>query len=403
MSTPFNKISSAIFFLAGVFSTAVHAQPAGCTALLDFRQDLWLSQPNGTLISRISNDATLKPAVAVHPSAALVAYSTLDPARDLVLIDASGRLVQRLELGVNEPIISLTWMSANVLRASEHRGPGYSQFHFFALDSTNRLSRIQVTDAAGSECALSPKQDELACTVADGVTLAGNDLYYATAAKATSSPLQTLNLALGTSSSINTIPPMRVGFMAQTANTVTLRALSANGRWSEQRIPTGQSMRLAVGDDEGTIVMEPVRTQDPASIKLMIQQSNIGKLGFEGNVAWDHSAKRIAVIESDGSSQRTGVLLHTQAGKAAIKGNGAVDARFRLPIDGPIVSVRFNSDTSVRFEGLTQAVEYSIPAHGKAPSTSPYAITPMLSAPSNIDATFSGVQGNAEVRGWVCK
>ncbi|HEY1181534.1 MAG TPA: hypothetical protein VGE56_04460, partial [Rhodocyclaceae bacterium] len=79
MPTSLSKISLAIFCFAGA---TAYAQTTGCTGLLEYDKDLWLGQP-GQPPQRISSDGRLKPAAALHPNAALVAYSKLDAASDV--------------------------------------------------------------------------------------------------------------------------------------------------------------------------------------------------------------------------------------------------------------------------------------------------------------------------------
>lgn len=268
-----SKISLAFLCFAGA---TAHAQTAGCTRLLEFDNDLWLAQPD-RLPLRISNDGGLKPAAALHPNAALVAYSTLDATIDLLLADASGRVLTRLALGLSDPIVALSWVSPSVLRASEHRGPNYSQYHFFTLDAGNRLSRATSGEAV--------------CSSADSIALSGQDGDQASAAQETATPIQTLNLAQGTSLLVKTVPPMRVEFKTQSAGTVTLRIVDANGLWREQRVPTGHSMVLPGSDDESAFEFEPVRTADPLKIKLMVRQRAVKTSGFEGKIVRDPSQR----------------------------------------------------------------------------------------------------------------
>lgn len=402
MTSSFNKFSF-LFLCMGTLSSPASAQSGDCTALVDFQQDLWLAKANGAAASRVSNEPGLKPAAALHPTASLVAYSILQPSPGIVVSDASGRVLERLTLNASEPIVSLAWLSPTLLRAGEHRGPRHSQYHFFTLEGGTRLTPLPGLAASGSECALSPKKSEAACIVGDAVSLGGKDLYHAQVAADTNTVLQTMMLALGTSAALSVSPAVRVEFKAQSASGVTLRVVTADGQWTEKRLSPGQSMVLPGGDDTPSIRLEALRSADPATIKLIVKNGSVQQPSFEGNVAWDPNSERIAIVESNGASRRTGLILHRQAGQAAIKGGGAVDARFTLPIDGPVEAVRFVSTTTVRFEGRTQAVEYPIPAHGKAPAGNAYSIKPIVPSPSAMYASFGGMTGTGEVRGWICK
>lgn len=379
-----------------------NANAAVCTALLGHQNDLWLIQPNKTVPIRMSNDGALKTAAALHPSSTVTVYSEYGTEPELVVVDQGGRLLERLKLSFSSPVIALKWISETVLRVSEHQGPTYSKHHFFTLDTSNRLSRITTGDSTGNECAISSKQGELACFSADAVTVDGRDIYFLSEGLETAAPLQTVNVALGTSAQIDVSPAMRVEFKAQTGTAVTLRAMTATGQWRERRIRTGQSMLMPAGDDESTVSLEPVRTADPNTIKLVVKKISAPPPSFEGTIAWDSKGKRIAFAEAAGINQRTGLLLHRQAGQAAIVGKGGVDAQFKLPIQGPIVSVRFLSDSVLRFEGLNQAVEYTIPPQGKVSPQSSYSIKPVIPAPTTLEAEFPNGKATAVVRAWQC-
>jgi hypothetical protein len=402
MTSSFNKFSL-LFLCMGSLSSPASAQAGDCTALVDFQQDLWLAKANSPAASRVSNEPGLKPATALHPTTSLVAYSVVQPSSSIVVSDASGRVLERLTLNASEPIVSLTWVSPTLLRAGEHRGPKHGKYHFFSLGTGNRLTPLPDIAPSGGECALSPKKSEAACISADTVTLGDKDLYYAQPAADTNTVLQTITLALGTSTALNVSPAVRVEFKAQSVSGVSLRIVTTDGQWSEMRLSPGQSMVVPGGDDTPSVRLEALRSADPAVIKLVVKNGSGQQPSFEGNIAWDPNSERIAIVESNGAPRRTGVILHRQTGQAAIKGGGAVDARFTLPIDGPVEAVRFVSSTTVRFEGRTQAVEYPIPAHGKAPAGNAYSIKPVIPSPSTIHASFSGMMGTGEVRAWVCK
>ena len=83
-------------------------------------------------------------------------------------------------------------------------------------------------------------------------------------------PLQLIRLALGASAAVRTVPPLRVQFKSREAATFTLRAVRANGNWSEMRIPAGDSMTVMLEDEDSALLLEPVRTADPKVIRVRV-------------------------------------------------------------------------------------------------------------------------------------
>jgi hypothetical protein len=398
--TAFNRIVPAVAL--SLASIAAGAQDLGaCRALIENRNDFWLVQANGSVISRITSDGFLKPAAALQPGGQLVAYSTQDPSRELVLSDATGRVLDQAGINAGEPVVELKWTTAGALRAAVHQSPSHSQHHFFTLMPGNRLSRTMTEGAAGADCATSPAGRQIACVVGDAVTLDGKEIYFAAGPFESRAIVQTATVGLGSSVSIAATPVLRVEFKEQTANSVTLRVTTPDNQWQQQRVPTGRSMPVMTGEGTGAIGIEPVRTTDPSTIKLVVMKSDTGYARFAGNLAWDPSGQRMAVVESNDAGQSTLVLLARQMGQAAIDGQGAIDARIRLPVEAPIHGVHFPTSTTIRVEGAREVVEYDIPAHGKVRSPR-YSVKPRPLLPTSLPVTLGGAPVVATVRDWSC-
>ncbi|MTW13639.1 hypothetical protein GM658_23805 [Pseudoduganella eburnea] len=156
-----------------------HAQTtSSCRLLVENQNDLWLARPDGHVISRITSDGQLKPAAALQPGGRLVAYSTLDSSRDLVLSDSTGHIVNQASIGAGDAVTGLDWTASDALRIAIHDGPATSQYHFFRIQPGNRLVRSSPGIAQGSACALSPNGKQMACLVADALTVDGKDIFY---------------------------------------------------------------------------------------------------------------------------------------------------------------------------------------------------------------------------------
>jgi hypothetical protein len=384
-----------------LLSVAAHAQTtSSCRLLVENKNDLWLVRPDGSVISRITSDGQLKPAAALQPGGNLVAYSTQDPARDLVLSDAAGHVVSQTSSGAQEAVVGLSWPSSATLRADIHDGPSTSQFQFFSLQPGNRLIRVPLDNARGAACAASPSVRQLACAGGDALTLDGKDLYYATDPFDSSTAAQSTNLTLGSSLITATSPALQVDFRQQTGTSVTLRVTTPDHQSQEQRVSTGATMPVTASG-AATIGLEPVRTADPNTIKLVVKTSNTGYARFEGGLAWSPNGGRIAAVEANDAGQRTLLLLDRQMGQAAIQGRGGIDARLVLPITGPISAIRFLTNTAIRVEGARDAVEYTVPATGKVRSPS-YVVKPLAIQAHAVSLTLDGSTVSATVRDWTC-
>jgi hypothetical protein len=387
--------------VSALLGVAAHAQTASsCRLLVENKNDLWLVRPDGSVISRITSDGQLKPAAALQPGGNLVAYSTLDPTRDIVIADATGRVASQTSSGAGDAVVGLSWPSSAMLRADIHEGPSTSQFQFFSLQPGNRLVQVPLDSARGAACAASPSGRQLACADGDALTLDGTNLYYATGPFDSSRAAQSVNLALGGSVITATSPALQVDFKQQTGTSVTLLATTPDHQSQEQRVSTGSTMPVNVSD-AALIGLEPVRTADPNTIKLVVKTSNTGYARFEGGLAWSPNGARIAAVEANDAGQRTLLLLDRQMGQAAIQGQGGIDGRLVLPIAGPIRAIRFLTNTAIRVEGAQDAVEYTVPATGKVRSPS-YVVKPLPVQAHALSLTLDGSPVSATVRDWTC-
>lgn len=377
---------------------------ANCKALVEINQNLWLIKGNGQPLAQLTNDAKFKSASAMHSEGALIAYSVQAPSGKIMLIDSAGRLLDTTDLNASDPIVDLKWMTPTLLRAAEHVGPNASHHHFLRLESNNRLTVVPAPAGSGQSCALSSDGAETACTIGDAVSLNGRDIYFATDAFASSSNLQATDVAAGTSISIGTTPALRVEVKGIVGNTVALRVTTPDGLWQEQYVASGSAMPVvSEGDGPQTYYgLKPVITANTGVVRLTFSLSKTGPAVFDPVIAWDPRGKRIAVVDVNELGKRTWVLLNRQMGQAANKSYGAIDAKEPLPIDGPIKSITFSSDTRIRIEGA-QVFEKDIPAQGKVPKGTPFTVTQELALPSVVNVSIGGFQGATDVKGWSCR
>jgi hypothetical protein len=376
---------------SALLGVAAHAQTtASCRLLVDNDNDLWLVRPDGSVISRITSDGRLKPAAALQPGGSLVAYSTQDPAHDIVMADAAGHVVSQTSSGAGDAVVGLSWPSGATLQAEIHEGPDTSRFQIFSLQPGNRLVRIPLDGARGAACAVSPSGRQLACADGDALTVDGKDLYHAAGPFDSSTATRSARLTLGRSLITATSPALRVDFKRQTATSVTLRATTPDHLWQEQRVATGGTMPVNAGD-AALIGLEPVRTADPDTIELVVKTSSAGYARFEGGLAWSPDGARIAAVEANDAGQRTLLLLDRDG----------IDARLALPIEGPIGAIRFLTKTVMRVEGTRDAVEYTIPATGKVRSPG-HVVKPLAVQARALSLTLNGAAARATVRDWAC-
>ncbi len=379
---------------------------SACKALVQIENNLWLVRANGTPIAQVTNDKQFRTAAALNPSGKVIAYSGKDAPKDLTLIDSTGRLIADVNLQAAQALTGLTWLSPTLLRAAEHLGRNASHFHFVRLGAGNAVSTVPAPDADGSSCALSPDGKDRACIVADSVKLNGRDIYYSTDAFASSTVVQTVDVAVGTGITTTTSPAFRVDVKDISTDIIYLRITTPDGLWTEMHVPTGYVMNAQFGgyteNPDPLFGVLPVRTTNTGVVRLFVKRSDTGTFALEGGIAWDPRGKRMAVVEvNPRTNKRTWILLNREMGQAATGANGAIDAKQPLPIEGPVTSIAFTSDTHLRIEGASQVFEKDIPAQGKVPAGGTHAITQAM--PQFLTVKIGADNAFAPVKGWSCQ
>ena len=233
--------------------------------------------------------------------------------------------------------------------------------------------------------------------------LNGHDIYHAANAFASATAVQTVDVAVGASLTTSMSPVFRVDVKGISNDTVQLRITTLDGLWSEQYVSPGNAMDVQFADPpDGTprYSVVPMTTTNIGVVRLTIKRSNTGTYSFESGIAWDPRGKRMALVEANPGGQRSWVLLNKEMGQAATNASGAVDTKELLPIDGPVRSISFTSDTHLRIEGVTQVFEKDIPAQGKVSPGGPYAIHPALLQQLTVNLGAGSI--SAQVKGWSC-
>jgi hypothetical protein len=390
----------AVSGLAALVPIAVVAQTAAsCKALVEIKSELWFARADGTLVGQVTNDNQFRSAIALNPGGRVIAWSGKDAPDDVTLIDAGGRRIADVDLRASDAVTDLEWITPTLLRAAEHLGPRASRFHFIRLGAGNTASVVPAA-ATGSSCALSPSGKDVACIIGDAeLELNGRSIYSAPDTLAAGTTVQTLDVAVGTGATAATSPAFRVDVKGiLDGKTVQLRITTPDGLWTEQHVRPGNAMAVEFGDSDTAVryAVVPATTTNSGVVRLSIVRRNPGDYAFEGGIAWDPAGKRVALVEANPAGQRTWILL-----QAATASAGAVDARELLPIDGPVRSISFTSDTHLRIKGATQVFEQEIPAQGKVAPGGAHAIASAL--PRQISVHLGGASVLAEVKGWSCQ
>jgi hypothetical protein len=408
-----NKLSIGFAASPWMLSAVVATVPAvtvaqnapSCKALVQIQNNLWFARADGSPIAQITNDSQFRSAAALNPNGSVIAFSGKDAPSDVTLIDATGRLITDVDLQAADAVIDLKWATPTLLSAQEHLSPNAGRFHFVRLGAGSTASVLAGSANEGTSCAMSPDGKNTACVVGDAtVELNGREIYRSIDSVASATTVQTVDVAVGTGMTTSTSPPFRVDVKGiSDGSTVQLRVTTPDGLWTEQHVPPGNALDVQFADPpEGTprYAVLPTITSSSGVVRLAIKRSNTGDYSFEGGVAWDPRGKRIAVVESNALGQRTWILLNSEMGQAATKAAGAIDAKQPLPIDGPVGSISFTSDTHLRIVGATQVFDKDIPAQGKVPAGGPYAITQAL--PQVLTVKINGVSMTTDVKGWAC-
>jgi len=395
----------ALVCVLSVLSGAAMAQTrSSCKALVEISNNLWLVNPDGSVIKQVTNDSQFRTAAALNPAGNLIAFSGKNSPMDVTVLDASGRFIEDVDVRAADAIMQLDWINSSLLLAEEHLNPNASRFHWIRFGPGNSASVLHTAPAEGSTCAASPDAKEMACVLgAAALELNGRTVFVATDAIASATTVQAIDVAVGTGVTTSTSPAFRVDVLGIDGATVHLKITSSDGLWTEQYVPAGSSMDVQLGDGADRTpqyVVLPTVSTNSGVVHLSILKSDTGAYSFEGGIAWSPSGKRLALVEANPAGQRFWVLLNRHMGRAAISGHGAVDAREVLPIDGPVRSIVFTSDTHLRIEGASQVFDKDIPADGKVPAGGPYLVGPAM--PQQLTVKVGAANSIGEVKGWSC-
>jgi len=357
--------------LAVLFFACEAAQatvPAGCSALVEMNNDLWFASSNGNLTQQLTRDGKMKFSTALSPNGKVIAYSG-ESFNGVTLLDESGRLLGQVDIGTKDAITNLEWTSPNLLQASEHVGPSSSRFHFLKISTNNYNGAILLpsSPAEGLSCELAPNGRDVACAVRDAITLDGREIFYAPSGFDSAMTIQNLDATVSTTTSLQSIPGVNVTVVDASSDTIHLKLMLPNGSWQEQYVKPGETMHVDLGN--GTLYgIKPTLSGDDQVVLLSVLQSATGAGFIESGPVWDVSGRRLAFVEGNGIGQRTLVILNKELGASAINKNamqGAIDGQTVLPIMGPISSIEFLTDTSLKVTGPLQIYLATIPAQGK--------------------------------------
>jgi hypothetical protein len=102
-----------------------------------------------------------------HPGRKFVANINPDTMMSVVLADENGRLLSEADVGAEQILTHLSWLSETVLLVGEHRNPNYSQLHLLRVEPGGRLKLIPRDQAPGIACVVAPSKVARACPSAE--------------------------------------------------------------------------------------------------------------------------------------------------------------------------------------------------------------------------------------------
>lgn len=393
-------------------SSHVYAQtPSHCKALVVFQNDLWFVKQDGTPLSRLTRDGNEKDAAALSPNGKIIAYISWSSDTDqrVTLIDANGGYLANVNVNAASVIEEVSWVTANLLRVEEHLNPINSTFHFVtippAINNVTMFKELPI--GVGSSCTPSPKYKRIACALG-GVTINDQNFYSLTRPFVSATILQNIVLSGSSAATTLTDPPFKLEVVEISGDRVGLKATALDGFSKVQYVSPGGTMSFSLAPDDNGIAA-PVYGFSPTItdikrriVNVRVLKSKTGNYLLEGDVAWDRSGRRIAVVEANDLGQRSLVLISLQHSddddNSKENQPGHVDARIPLPIAGPVRAINFTSNTHIRVTGATQVYDQDIPGNGSIPAGS---ITAAL--PTELTVTSGGVSEIVPVRGWSCR
>jgi len=382
-----------------------------CEALVQLQNDLWLVQQDGNPLSRLTNDGMSKFASAISPDGTRIGYSWGSSGNNVRLVDNNGGYLGDIDFSVRDAITDLKWINANLLRAAEHVAPTYSKYYFVNVPTDSDFSRKlrQVAQAEGSNCTLSSIHRKVACVQGDTITINNKIIYYVPDKFTAKTVLQTLNIDLGAAIITATDPSFKLEVKEIYDKTVALKVTSPDGLWKLEYVRIGDTMPVTVvgydsaGGRPSIYGFTPtIDNKKSGFVTVKVSKSTTGSFYFEGDIAWDLHGRHIAAVEANDAGQRSLLILDRHHSDDDNEHNehdeNTTSARVSVPIDGPIKSVEFISNTRIRVIGSTQVFEQEITAQG-AVLTGIYSITPAL--PTKLTMNNGTMIVVVPVEGWV--
>jgi hypothetical protein len=102
-----------------------------------------------------------------HKGGKFVAHANPDTMMSVVLADENGRVLSEADVGAEQILTHVSWLSETVLLVGEHRNPNYSQLHLLRVEPGGRLKLIPRNQAPGIACVVAPSKVARACPSAE--------------------------------------------------------------------------------------------------------------------------------------------------------------------------------------------------------------------------------------------
>lgn len=376
------------------------AEASHCQALVSVKNDLWLVNEDGSASHRLTTDGKQKLAAAISSTGSLVAYNTNTTSNGpITIIDTQGRFVAEINPFTRDAITGLTWIYPDILRAQEHRSPYSSIFHFLKIQGGS-VSSMLMPSANGSSCALSPSDKKMACIQGDTISTNNKVIYYASNPFSSVVDIQTLSVPSGSIVTTSTSPSFSIEAKKVSEQIVSLKVTTSDGSSREEMVRVGDTMPLLHAEGGGAAAVYgfyPSLATLKEAIAVRVVRSKIGKISFEGGIAWDNIGQRLAVVETNELGRKFLILLN--ADSAAIAKENVVLFRKELPLAGSIQSIQFTSENKLRVTGSYKIFEQGLSTDKRALSGG-YTLIPAL--PERLAVSVNSTSLLADVYGWSC-
>lgn len=379
----------------------VPAAIASCRALAEASNDLYLAMPDGRVASRFTTDGVTKISPALSPDATKAAYLVDPAAQNVTIADTGGHSAS---LNVADPgataVAFVSWAAPDVLAVDRHAGRNAERFDYFRIPDTlagaRTLPRATLSPSTGAACALTGTSHHPAC-VTDGDVSVDETLVYRNAGvDATATPLQTLQVALGQIVTTSTSPSFGLQVIS-IASGVTVHVALPGGNYVESRLSPGDVLPLPT-DDLSFALTAAIKDSASGLVTLSIYRGSDRGPVMDPAVSWIPNDSRIGIVVTSDGRRRVSILDKLQ------EANWTVVASSELPVDGPVLGVRFVSSTSVLVD--TADTSWLIP-YALKPQASPSRLATLsFGDPVELRRHLTlGIDGRsfpATVRTWSC-